>query len=245
MEWWSLLSSDQKLTVWVAIGSAVLGGTVSMATSWLLTMQANRHALKVRRVDRAERGAFLAQQALVKLLQLGNSAISLKGTIDDQFDEAAESGHEDLLPVQKVQKIEGLETDFENFLTEELAFLLHSHDADLLGELLVFEKRVISDNHAVATYNRMRTELTDRLEEGAVAVDHAKGTVLSSELKGREAILVDVRVGALQGLLGTIMERLSREVVDSRKLLGRLNAAAKQEYGDLFPSLKFEDPEKC
>ena len=208
-------------------------------------MQANKHALKLRRIEKSERGAFLAMQALVKLMQLANSAYSLKGTIDEQFDEAEESGHGDLLPVQKVKEIAGLETDFEFFLTEELAFLLHSEDADLLGELIVFEKRIISDNQAVAAYNKKRSELTDRLEAGAVAVDHAKGTVLSSELKGRDALLVDVRVGALQNLLGTIMERLDREVVDGRNLLNRLKDAARTEYGKLFPSLKFEEPDKC
>jgi len=245
MDVWSSLTSDQRLTVCIAVGSAILGGTISMATSWVLARQVNKHALKMREVEKLESGAFLAQRGFVKLLQFGNSVYSLKGTIDEQFDCASEEGDEDLLPVQKVQEINGMDTEFEVFFTEELAFLLHGEDAELLGDLLIFEKRIISSNQAIAHYNDKRAELTDMLEKGAIAVRGTAGTTLSSELEGREALLVDVRVGALQGLLGIIMERLEREVKQSRSLMNRFNVAAKREYGDLYPNLKFEDPKKC
>ncbi len=213
---------------------------IAAVTSWLSTHQANRFALQQKKNDAAENGAFLAHKAFVKLLQLGNSVFSIEGTIDNQFNNASAEGNEALLPVQKVQEITGLETVFETFETEEIAFLLHGSDAELLGDLLVFEKRVISINEALREYNQRRSELTDILETGIVKADGGSGTVMSAELQGKDAVLVNLRVGALNGMIGTLIERIDRETQDAGVLLDRFSVAAKMEFGDLFPSLRLE-----
>ncbi|WP_417724628.1 hypothetical protein [Salipiger sp.] len=243
MDIWSSLNVDQRLTVMVAVGSLILGGAISIVSSFIARSQSNRFALKQKAIDRSEIRASLAQGAFVKILQYANYMHSMKGTIDDQFDEADAEGHGALLPVQKIQEIGSLRANFERFRTEEITFLLRGSDAELLGDLLIFERRAESMESAVSLYNERRAELTARLEAGSVSANTDGAAVLTSVLEGREAILADVRIGALQRLLGTIMERLDRDVVFGRRLLARFQEAARKEFGDLFPNLQFLEPE--
>ncbi|MCP5088170.1 MAG: hypothetical protein GY952_15365 [Rhodobacteraceae bacterium] len=242
MEVWSALTVDQRLTVWIAVGSALLGGSVSLLTSWVMSRQANVHSEKMRNAEVREGAASRAQEAFVNLLQLTNAAYSLKEVIDGQFSAADEEGLAHLLPVQKVQEIIAVGADLEPFLSRDITFLLHSDDAELLGDLLVYEKRVHSLQHAIGTYNEKRADLTARFEQGALKIGSESDTLLSSELEGKDALLADVRVSVLQGLLGQIMERLEREVNEGHRLLGRFQNTARNEFKELYPNLKFEVP---
>ena len=243
MELWAELTTDQKLTVFVAAGSAILGGTVSLATSWLMARQGNKHQETMRANDKVDLAVARAQETFVKLLQYANAAYSMKSVIDVQFDHAGEEGHGDLEPVNKVQEIVAVETDLEAFSASEMAFLLHSDDAELLGDLLVYEKRVLAAIHSIHVYNEMRRELTTRIEAGTLkSGSGTTGTVFSSELVGKEALLADVRVAALNKLLGEIMEKLDREVISGREHLTRYQSAAIKAFGNLYPKLQFEEP---
>ncbi len=240
MDWWSNLSADQQLTIALAFLSAVLGGLISLSTTWFMARQNNKFLTKTKIQDRQENRALLAHKTFIKTLQYLNSVHSIKGAIEDQFDAAEESGHGHLLPVQKVQEIQLLETNFDPYNTEELVFLLHRENAELVGDLLVFEKRAMSAPQAVALYNEKRMELTKMLETGAVSTESDEDAIMSSELVGADAILADVRVSALQALLGEIMSRLEREEGDGMRFLSQFQDAAKSEFGDLYPNLKFE-----
>ena len=119
-------------------------------------------------------------------------------------------------------------------------FCFIRENAELVGDLLVFEKRAMSAPQAVALYNEKRMELTKMLETGAVSTESDEDAIMSSELVGADAILADVRVSALQALLGEIMSRLEREEGDGMRFLSQFQDAAKSEFGDLYPNLKFE-----
>ena len=241
MDWWTELTPDQRLTIALAFASALLGGVISLSTSWLLAYQSNRASRLHSIAEKKDQKVFFAHQGFIKILQFANSAYSVKKAIDGQFDDANEAGHIDLEPVMKVQEILATEADFEAFQAEELVFLLHSNDANLVGDLIVFEKRVLAQRHVVRCYNEKRAELGKHIEAGLTGVSSDIGTVISSELSGREAMLARAKSNALNNLLGNFMQTLERDVADSKKLLERYKTAARAEFGNLFANLKLED----
>ena len=54
---------------------------------------------------------------------------------------------------RKFRKFSYSKQIFDPYNTEELVFLLHRENAELVGDLLVFEKRAMSAPQAVALYN--------------------------------------------------------------------------------------------
>ncbi len=241
MEWLNVLNSDQRLTVLVAVLSTLLGGGVSLATSYFLAKSARSFDLKEKQKTQLEQRAFYAQKAIIKLFELGNSSISIKMHIDEQFDEADAAGDSGLEPVQKVQEIVSGNIKLETLLPEEIAFLLHTNESDLLMEILVFEKRVISHQAVVSAYNKYRAELTELMSSGLVS---AQGKVATVELKGTDGILANVKISALNNLLGQFMEKLDRDSIDAISLLNRFSSVAKKTFGEHFPTLVMEAP-KC
>ena len=240
MDWWTELTPDQRLTIALAFASALLGGVISLSTSWLLAYQSNRASRLNSIAEKKDQKVFFAHQGFIKILQFANSAYSVKKAIDGQFDEANEAGHIYLEPVMKVQEILATEADFEAFQAEELVFLLHSKDANLVGDLIVFEKRVLAQRHVVRSYNEKRAELGKYIEAGLTGVSSETGTLVTSDLSGRDAILVRAKSNALNNLLGNFMQTLERDVSDGKELLERYKTAARTEFGNLFANLKLE-----
>ena len=240
MELLANLSLDQIIVFIGTLLSVTLGGLISFTTAYLLQKRADKSAEEMRIQIKQETNSFYAHQGFVKLLQYANSAYSLQRAINNQFDDAAEAGNASMEPVQKVQEILGAEANFESFLSEELVFLLHSKDAQLLGDLIVFEKRVLGHIQGIGNYNEKRAALFGIIEEGLVGISGESGTIISSELKGSQAIIASVQSAALNNLLGILMEQLERDVEDGKTLLNRYKDAAKEEYKELFPNLKLE-----
>lgn len=242
MDFLAEITVDQKLTILIAFSAALLGGLISFGASWFTTRQSINAAETTRKNEKREREAFYAHQGLIKIQQYANAVFSAKKLINDQFDAAYAEDHGDWRPVQKVQEMLSADAKFERFLAEEMVFLLRTKDAQLLGDMIIFEKRVISSLHSLEAYSGKRKKWTEKLEANVVAVLHGKGTTLSADLEGKEAMIADAEAAALDGIIGHTMETLCRDVIDGKSLLERYNVAAKQEYGNLFPTLKFEAP---
>ncbi|GEM_PF-6842846 len=240
MEFFQELTADQKLTLFVAFASALLGGLISTAASWLTTRQSIVANETTRQLEKREKEAFYAHQGLIKINQYANAAYSLKKMIDDQFDAANEAGHGDWLPVQKVRGTPKYDESFESFLSEEMVFLLKTKDSQMLGDMIVFEKRVVASLNNFHTYSEERIEWSKKLQKGVIGSSQEGIPSLSAELEGEFAMIADAEAAFLTELLGGIMEMLDRDTKDGFSLLHRYNRAAKDEYGDLFPTLEYE-----
>lgn len=241
MEEFDINTINQWPTVASSVGLLLLGGLITLATTWFVTRQSHRHAERMRDLDFKEASAMLAQEGFVKLLQLANAAFSIQGAVVSQLS-SSDINEEELLAVQKVQEIIAVGADLESLRSKEIAFLLHSNDAELLGDMLVFEKRVYSLQSAMSAYNSKRAEIAKIMESGAVARSGSTGTVITSELVGKDALLLNVKMSALDQMLKEMIDRMDREVKSGRLLLVRYQTAAGEAFGDKYPKLKFEDP---
>lgn len=76
MDVFSELTADQKLTIFVAFASALLGGLISIAASWFATRQSIVASEATRQLEKREREAFYAHQGLIKIQQYANAAHS-------------------------------------------------------------------------------------------------------------------------------------------------------------------------
>lgn len=112
----------------------------------------------------------------------------------------------------------------------------------MLGDMIVFEKSVQASLNNFQAYSEERNRVIGKLKEGVVGVSHDGNSALSMELKGKAAVISDADTASLNGFLEGIMEMLDRDTKDGISLLHRYNRAAKDEYADLFPTLKYEAP---
>jgi hypothetical protein len=221
----------------VAFASALLGGAISFLTSFLLARSERSHSEKVRRSERLEARAYEAHSGLVKILQLANGLYSLDKAIQAEFDRAAAEPDPIQDPAMIVQEIPMGSHSIEALKADELAFLLHSPDANLLQELIVFEARARNHERIFLEYNDRRKDLTSIVESGLTEVN---GAAMRSELSGRDAMRAEVRVAALNQLLATEITLLERDVQEAKQLIDRFAIAARKEFGNLFPNLKME-----
>ena len=240
MDWAYLFSADQWLTILVAFFSTLFGGLITFVVSFALTRMDRKQAEAQRAIERRESRAFLAHNAFVKLLQYGNAVKSLDHTIDQEFKQAHEDGNSKLDPSAIVRELVSIDVHFDPFKTEELSFLLFSGDAQLLGDLIVFEKRVETHQAVAQRYSDERLKLSEFLSQGGDVDASGDGVMLSGDLAGKEGQIVSLKVGSLNQLLVGLVEMLDRDLRDANSLLDRFLSSARAEFGDLFPNLKLE-----
>jgi hypothetical protein len=233
--------SDEWFTALVAIISTIVGGLVSFLATFWVSLSDRRHQTKVRRDEKLEDQVMAAHSAFVKLMRCLNSIYSVDRAIDGEFKRAHADGVTGLEPANFVREMIVFDERFDPLVSSELSFLLHSSDAVLLSDLLVFEKRSEMHNAVVKTYNTKRGELSAYLVTLLDENLDADGSIQPSKLNKAQKARVDAEIGGLNQILAQSIELLERDVIEGKQLLRRFLTAAKVEFGSLFPDLKLED----
>ena len=245
INWFQSLGAEAQLALVVAFFSAILGGVISTFSTLVLNLGAEKRQEKRDLENELKSQAFAAHRGFIKLLQYANICSSIKRSIDAGFEEAAENGYHDLEPCQKIRTLIGSEEKIEPFLAEDLVFLFKTKNSDLLGDLLVYQSRILGHLQVVRSYNTMREELLAIVEEEIIVSDMgADGTKFAAELDRKKDMRVKVRTGALNNILGNFMDHLERDEENGKEYLAKYAESARDRFKDKFPELVFEESNK-
>lgn len=211
-----------------------------MAGSVVAVWRTNRHARIERENEREELLAGKAYEAFFKLLDGYNFIGHLNREIDQMFDNASEDGDEDMEPSAKVMAIVGAEMPPEQIHASEVAFLIGEKNAELLNDVHLIQRRIANTYAVISTYNELSLEFQKFLEESFKNADLSAGTRMSTSLEGADATRAEMRISAMNNLLGQIMENLEQDIPESWRVLSEFNQVASERFGDKYPKFKLK-----
>lgn len=225
---------------WATFLATLVGAGVSIATS-LCVFGFTSWIEARRRADREKKAhAFQAFRGLQKLISIANDLTNVQRHLNEAFDEAREHGLEDAEPFVKVKPIIGAELALHALVAEEMFFLVDQKHSHVMGEIELIFHRALNVRAVVEQFNRMRLEFGQFLESRTKAVAALDGTRVAFELEGNDAKLADLRGGAMNNLLGQLMEHLDRDCVEAKRLAELFHDLAQTHFNDAFPKVKLE-----
>ncbi|MBR9843588.1 MAG: hypothetical protein GYB25_10525 [Rhodobacteraceae bacterium] len=236
---------DLLTSVWVPLGSALLGGVLSLVGA--LVALHRSHKLELLRSEATEKknAAEKAYSAFHKLHNVYETAANLSRQIDERFEQALRAGAGDLEPWAKVPAFVGSDYQEEAITPDETTFLIAAGNADLLNDIHIIQQRVWNITGSVKKYNElweaMNSFFVENLDEGSIA----DGTRMSASFSGKLGFIASAKEHQLQNLLGQIMELLALDTDESLRVLLCYKAACENHFGDLFPKFNFEKAEIC
>jgi len=250
MVWWELLTSDQKITVFVSFGAALLGGLISLLSALGVFWVSAGSDRKSRRQQEKSEQASLAFQAFSVLASNYIQLCSLNSTIDEVFKECVEHGQGDLSPGVKVVPITGLPEKLSEVDPVHCAFLLKNDKSETYNKLLQFQFLCQICIASIHSFNKLRTEYTDQvsrlIESGLEARFSEDGQQVSTVLEGSVGGVFSAREGVLNLIMGQVTENLEKAISVGREVLPAYQQVAHSVFEDLFPvkTIGFGD-EKC
>lgn len=63
---------------------------------------------------------------------------------------------------------------------------------------------------------------------------------MSTSLEGADATRAEMRISAMNNLLGQIMENLEQDIPESWRVLSEFNQVASERFGDKYPKFKLK-----
>ena len=227
-------------STWSSLVSAIVGGLIAGGASfWTIKLQlAEQRKSRKQEMERLE--AEKAYSAFQKLFDAYNLAYNLETHIHRQFDEAAQFGDGRLDPWSKVRELVGSRRFPKDIDPSETAFLIPAKNAELLNEVHMVIWRVESVLESAQVYNKMRAEMQEFIESNISEYSVSRGTVMSADYSSDLRPRILMREGRMNNILGQIMERLSDDVPRCREAMVKFHEAAKERFGENFPSFEIE-----
>ncbi|SPF80902.1 hypothetical protein PRI8871_02715 [Pseudoprimorskyibacter insulae] len=165
--------------------------------------------------------------------------------LNEQFTRAANEGHADFEPWQKVLGI--IHSDYQQAIVSvsQISFLIDAKKAPLLSEVKYVQSRVLNLSEAVVAYNSLRSDLLSYMEQKQSKGEVIEGNLVQAGFDPKDEFIISAKAGAAQSVLGTILEFLETDVDVCWKVMISLKQAAEDYFGDDFPSFKMERAGKC
>lgn len=236
MEVWANLSVEQKLTVFLAFGSAVLGSVLATATGYLSFFRENKHKANLE----MEAEARKAQSAFVKMFLFYNVVEGAVHTIKVQRERYSGVEFEDMALNQKVRGVSGLCDGLEKIHLDEVSFLFRTQSPMLFSEVLLLEKRTRNLARYFEGYGVSRENLIGEYE--AFLSDSKRGSehLASAFVPAVQRIRLDKMSASLDRTISRIEGDFEELIEDIKNTCDQYLLAAKSEFGVRFPDVSVE-----
>ena len=223
---------------WPAFISTIIGAGVSILTSLAVFGFTSWLEARRKKAEEKKRSAFLAFSGFQKLVRFVNEVKNIDLYIDKAFKDAVEVGLEEAEPFQKIQQLLGAKVAIEPVKIEEMFFLIDLKLSHVMAEIDIMYRRVLNTEAVVAQFNSMKLEFSNFVEVKMQRIQPGEGTRVAFDLIGNDAKLAQLKGGAMNNLIGQLLEHLERDCIEAKRLAEVfLNAA--QTYFDVdFPKVK-------
>ena len=227
MDWWAFVSTLVGAGVSIVTSLAVFGFTL-----WT-------ESRKVK-AETKTKDAFSAFRGFQKLVQIANDLTNTQRHIDEAFKEASEHGLEEADPYIKVNPLVGAKVVLEPPRIEEMFFLVDAKLTHVMGEIDLMYRRALNTEAVVEKFNTMKLEFGQFLEARTKKIEGLDGTRVAFELVGQDAKVAELRGGAMNNLLGQLLEHLEKDCSEAKRLAETFLKAAQEHFGPDFPKVKLE-----
>ena len=225
---------------WWNVVPTLVGGAISLATTYLMFNKTQSTEREKREKENKKRLALSAFNGFRKLLEVSNGLENIKLHIDEGFEAAEKNGGLDLDPYIKILPFVGARGIYKDLVSEELFFLTKLKNSELISELDVIIRRARNNEVVIEKYSELRQDINSFLETRIGTDTSADGTLVSGTIATSDKVVLDLRGGLLNNVLGTLMEHLEADCVKARKICSEYLEAAQAEYQDDFPKIKLE-----
>ncbi len=134
----------------------------------------------------------------------------------------------------------GAKAALEPIAMEEMFFLVSAKVAHLMAEVDLIYRRALNTDAVVDQFNRMKLEFGNFIEERTSKIELGEGTRAAFELAGKDVKLADLRGGAMNNLVGQMLEHLESDCAEAKRISQEFLEAARKYFGSDFPDVKLE-----
>lgn len=223
---------------WASFFSTIVGAGVSIVTSLVVFGFTSWSETKKAETIQRQKGAFLAFNGFQKLVQISNDLANTKLHIDKAFKEADVLGLGDLDPFEKVQQLVRARVPLEPLSIDEMYFLVESKHSEMLAKIDLIYRRTLNVEAVIDQFNAMKTEYSNFIEAKADSIVPGEGTHASIELTVAGARLAHLKGGAMNNLIGQLLEYLERDCADSKRVAESFLTVCQEHFGMDFPRVK-------
>ena len=239
MWWWSGLTDEQQLTVGLSFASAVLGGVISLGTSFAVLRSTQRSEAKKLLVEQKRLAGFDAYIGLQKLMKSLNSIENLARHLDKQIKDATADGKIVIDTAAAISPIVGAASVIDDLTAHETAFLVKT-DGELLARIWEIQQRARNNEFISQRYSELRADYDDFIASKSHGIKRIDGSMLSVELEGEEAKVALLTMSRLNQIIVPLFVALDEDRKAIVAVIDEYISAARQEFGDGFPAKKLE-----
>ena len=223
---------------WATFFSTILGAGVSIVTSLVVFGFTSWSETKKAEAIQKRKSAFLAFNGFQKLMQISNDLANNSLYIDNAFKDADEQGLGDLDPFQKLQPLVRARVPLEPLTIDEMYFLVESKNSEVLAEIDLIYRRALNVEAVIDQFNAMKTDFYSFIEAKDGSIEPGEGTLAKAKLAGADAKLSRLKGGAMNNLIGQLLEYLERDCVESKRVAEFFLTACQKHFGKDFPQVK-------
>lgn len=224
---------------WWSVVPTLVGGGISLATTFLMFGVAQSVDRSKRAKERKKEEAVTAFVGFWNLKALAE----FLGNIDRELDEAFAQAGDEVVHLEPSDIIKGfLSADevFPEFSIKELMFLSRQKQTQMIADVDLLLKRARNVEATIKKYTALREGVEAMLEDRASKIVETDAGRSQATLSGRDAVVVNLRRGNLNQILGGLHVLLERDVPESKRLTETYLELARKEYGSDFPDFKLE-----